>query len=271
MSSPIHCNLIIMPAQELSNGIDAAAESLSNTEALQRISLSVLDLFSDEAISKTGPCFRLPTKSVVLGVNQTGIPVLKSDDKILRKRCVFALSKHTKNQFQSICKILHFCCSLLRSNRTATIRQIYYMHNANSIFSTYAKCTKAVNDVISLTKIRRHSLGITSTAKGLFAGCVELQVEQGRWGISVGNNATPIECSIAFSSDVKVRSSHQNPAKAIIIVEKDTVFQHMLQSNFFRKFPCIYYFFFNFEFNFFLRNFVPNKFYKKKYCFTIHV
>jgi DNA topoisomerase VI subunit A len=70
--------------------------------------------------------------------------------------------------------VLQTSHSLLKSGRTATQREVYYLHK--TLFASALECNQTILRVCALLSVPRHRLGIVASSRGYFAGCLELYV-----------------------------------------------------------------------------------------------
>jgi meiotic recombination protein SPO11 len=169
--------------------------------------------------------------------------------------------------------VLRTVCELLRDEKTATQREIYYMHK--NVFATSVDCSAAIQRVCAMLGVPRHSLGIVATSRyrahfavllccvrvrsnwscrrsGYFAGCLEMKE---------GRSWTNYKCrgpSSIFSGVVDTEVHVRSTARFIVVIEKDCkrlfrranvsllrgnspagIFQRLVEDKVFDTIPCV--------------------------------
>lgn len=84
------------------------------------------------------------------------------------------LSKMGAKTQAAVFAVLQTAHSLLKTGRTATQREVYYLHKA--LFANAAECNQTILRVCALLSLPRHRLGIVASSRGYFAGCIEIHV-----------------------------------------------------------------------------------------------
>ncbi|ETN67182.1 hypothetical protein AND_001014 [Anopheles darlingi] len=137
--------------------------------------------------------------------------------------------KRIKHQrLQLIVRMLATVHQLLTTGTSCTKRELYYLHL--DLVRSPACCYAALADVCALLDVEPWEVNVFNTSKGLIAGPLVLIMGSGetidcstcRWG-------TPVPMDV--SSVMLVQST----AKAVLVVEKDTVFKRLLEDGLMAK------------------------------------
>lgn len=127
------------------------------------------------------------------------------------------------------------------SGRSATQRELYYRACSNitgSLFRSQLDMNLSIRDAIGALRIGRPHLGIYVTEKGLLAGAVGFKdVHSSKASlVAQGASGVAITESMVSSRDSSVTL---NNAHCILIIEKDTFFQHLLQGSLLKSLPLV--------------------------------
>lgn len=147
-------------------------------------------------------------------------------------------------ELSSLLQVLSTCYELLKKRKTATQRELYYMH-ANS-FRDQKEAEVALARAMEILQVPRHSLGILASGRGWFAGCVQIRDASNSGiytSVSVGP-PRPIPADSVYMS-MKLRPeltndiAHPNMngtssrsryrARFILVVEKDCIFRRLVE------------------------------------------
>ncbi|KAL4426524.1 hypothetical protein ABPG77_008382 [Micractinium sp. CCAP 211/92] len=128
--------------------------------------------------------------------------------------------------------------AMLLSGEQATQRELWYRFKTLEVFRSPRDVNEAIQDAVSMLQVPRSALAITASSKGLVGG--RLVIHNRRSG-------TETDCSLAASGvavpgDVAAilqDLAFQTDAQLILVVEKDAVFQRLLQQKFFDRVPSI--------------------------------
>lgn len=126
-------------------------------------------------------------------------------------------------------KVLEVVYALLESGSKATKREIFYM--APELFGVQSKSDKAIERTSALLEVPRNRLNIISAGKGLVSGSIvfaENYIET-----PVGNRIAKIPQDVDLITDAKT------DADFILIIEKETVLNRLVQEKFFENCKCI--------------------------------
>lgn len=141
--------------------------------------------------------------------------------------------------FVRVWKVMEMCYKILGEGKLVTLRELFYTLLSES--PTYFTCQRHVNqtvqDVVSLLRCTRQSLGIMASSRGALIGRLVLQ----------GPEEEHVDCSIlgpsghAITGDLNVLSKliFSSDARYIIVVEKDAIFQRLAEDRIYSHLPCI--------------------------------
>jgi len=117
----------------------------------------------------------------------------------------------------SILLIMKFVLRLLRSNKTATQREIYYVYPHH--FKTQAQCNDAILECASLLGVEREQLNLRASSRGLYAGMVRVW-EPGIGEVDGTLVKDPMSISSHWITDPAVPCDASG-ARFILVVEKE--------------------------------------------------
>jgi meiotic recombination protein SPO11 len=154
-------------------------------------------------------------------------------------------------RFARALAIMKTCHSILKAGCSISQRSLWYSLKTNPLFHSAPQVGEAIQDVISLLRVPRSSLGIVSSSKGMVAG--NLIIQDSRSGQQVDCSPLPGASSSSSSSSSSTSGSWSIPgdlraldylsfdsnATAVLIIEKETIFQSLLQSKITQSLPCI--------------------------------
>merc|ERR1719273_1992494 len=114
--------------------------------------------------------------------------------------------------------------SLLESNTYATKRELYYKYINDYV--SQANLDESVTTISVMLQIPRINLHIMATSKGLIAGNLSF----------VNEDEVEVDCRLATGGEmvpcnIGALRNFRTDANAILVVEKDAVFQTLLQDN----------------------------------------
>jgi len=158
--------------------------------------------------------------------------------------------------FTSICLVMSFIHQLLLSNRTTTTREVYYVFVTH--FRNQRECDGVILDVAKILGVSRRSLGLSASPKGWFCGCVEITrvgtlpssgkdvsgcidgtALSSTQGLPITKEWTERDSSTGCTTDgVEIKISSKD-AKAILVIEKEGVYNRLSEERIFDRFPCI--------------------------------
>jgi len=206
---------------------------------MDRIEALVMALVEDLSAGKSAlPFLAVPTR-------RGGKARAASADNVLRRSAATAaapervvLSDVGGARFARIWAVLSFCYELLAAGRTATQREVYYA--LTHLFKRQASCNAAILDGAALLGVDRMSLGLFASAKGFVTGAL---------GVRAPGTAEYIDCrtlgssnGMSISGGLALGQSHalrNFGARAIIVVEKDGIYNRLAEDRLFDSYPCI--------------------------------
>ena len=134
-----------------------------------------------------------------------------------------------KESIAQLFKIFEISYVLLQTGTKATKREIFYV--SPEVFITQKKSDKAIENACAILEIPRNRLNIISAGKGLLSGNIEFS-EAGMQTI-VGNRILKVPLDIDEIFEIKTQ------ANFILIIEKETGLNRLVQERFFVECSCI--------------------------------
>ena len=142
--------------------------------------------------------------------------------------------------FARVIAMLNLIHTNVRQGKTVTQREMYYCASAKEplLFSKVVHVLNAIKDIAGLLRIDRGALNITSASKGLVVGLVSLRNDV---------TQTFVDCSkldgsgFTIPGDLKTIESLSIDASLcafILVVEKDAVFNKLVQERIWERYPC---------------------------------
>lgn len=143
----------------------------------------------------------------------------QNESKIVTKSINFK-NKASERTFTFTMIVMCEIYKMLSRNQKITRRQLYY--SDVELFGNQESVNKAIETICVLLNVQEYELGILSASKGLIAGDLV---------ISIGHER--IDCSIpqAVPSSPSEITRFETSADFILIVEKETVFQRLVNDN----------------------------------------
>ncbi|KAL9180706.1 hypothetical protein ACHAXT_011159 [Thalassiosira profunda] len=156
--------------------------------------------------------------------------------------------------FASICMVLSFVHGLLLSNRTTTTREVFYVFVTH--FRNQKECDGVILDVAKVLGVSRRSLGLSASPKGWFCGCVQITrrgtLPSGKdvsgsidgtalssiQGLPITREWTERDEKGCTDDGVEIKVSSKD-ARAILVIEKEGVYNRLSEERIFDRFPCI--------------------------------
>jgi DNA topoisomerase VI subunit A len=139
--------------------------------------------------------------------------------------------------FTRMIAVLNNVQALVLLGQRSTLRGLYYhlKDQLLEIAGTPSLVYTAVDKVSALLNAERNALHLFATSKGLIAGSIVFS--------GVMNDARCTSTGIPIPGDLNLVNSWpfriMNTARALLLVEKDTVFQRLLHDRIFDLYPCI--------------------------------
>uniref|UniRef100_J3MQI6 Meiotic recombination protein SPO11-2 n=1 Tax=Oryza brachyantha TaxID=4533 RepID=J3MQI6_ORYBR len=141
--------------------------------------------------------------------------------------------------FVRVWKVMEVCYKILGEGKLVTQRELFYklLSDSPSYFSCQRHINQTVQDVVSLLRCTRQSLGIMASSRGALIGRIVLQ----------GLGEEHVDCSIlgpsghAITGDLNVLSKliFSSDARYLILVEKDAIFQRLAEDRIYNHLPSI--------------------------------
>ena len=137
---------------------------------------------------------------------------------------------------------MRFLAPFLRQGKSLTQRELYYL--CKQLYSSYAECLATLQSVSNLLGVSRYHLGVMASSRGSVAGFVRLRSggssggALARWSAGI---AAPLPITSAvFEDDFEVEIlAGGGDVRCIIVVEKEGIFQRLVQDRFFATMPCV--------------------------------
>lgn len=134
-------------------------------------------------------------------------------------------NKSSERHFTVVIHVLCEIYKLLSQNSTCTKRELYYLDV--ELMKNMATVDRALNDISMLLNVQQWEMGVLSSSKGRIAG--NLRIINGNNVLDFSNapGSVPHDPSdiIRFETN----------AKYVLVVEKDTVFQRLIDDKVFNK------------------------------------
>lgn len=141
------------------------------------------------------------------------------------------LNQRGGRRYTGIWLVLQTAHALLTENKTATQRDVYYLH---SFFKGQSEADEAILDAGSILGIPRGHLNIVGATKGCFTGDISI-LRDGQWR-EFGSGE---EISITQELLQLKPSDIESNAKFILVIEKDGIFNRLREDKFFEMIPSI--------------------------------
>lgn len=144
---------------------------------------------------------------------------LKSSTNAKKTTITFSTTDN-KSRFNAVVFVLTKIHELLTKNFTVTRRELFYQNVVR--FRNQTNLDVAIRDVCCLLECPPWELGLIATAKGLIAGPLYIETRDGKIVDCMVSGGTMIP------QDIIGIKSFKSQAKYILVVEKDAVFQKLL-------------------------------------------
>lgn len=141
--------------------------------------------------------------------------------------------------FVRVWKVMEMCYKILGEGKLVTQRELFYklLSDSPKYFSCQRHVNQSIQDVISLLRCTRQSLGIMASSRGALIGRLVLNEPE----------EEHIDCSIlgpsghAITGDLNKLSKLNlcSDARYLILVEKDAIFQRLAEDRLYNQLPCI--------------------------------
>ncbi|OCT60197.1 hypothetical protein XELAEV_18046215mg [Xenopus laevis] len=169
-----------------------------------------------------GPAVHEETQESITRFNQTVLLQMKKHctTRKVRSDCAKAAPK-----FTLMLKVLSVIYRLVQSDTYATKRDIYY--NEVQLYGSQTVVDNIISDISCMLKIPRISLYILSASKGCVAGYLWFTAEDGN-KVYCGGSSSGVLVPITVEGIRNLSTQ----AKFILIMEKEAIFQRLLNDNF---------------------------------------
>jgi meiotic recombination protein SPO11 len=142
-------------------------------------------------------------------------------------------SKQSIKKFTSMMKLLSMVYTLIQTDRYCTKRDLYYQDVV--LFGNQPALDDALENISCMLQVPRWRLHVLATSKGCIAGNLSFHDVDGNY---IDCNKT--KSGIQVPSHVEGMQHIQTDASFILVVEKDAVFQRLLDEGFCETMrPCI--------------------------------
>ncbi|XP_062194844.1 meiotic recombination protein SPO11-2 isoform X1 [Phragmites australis] len=141
--------------------------------------------------------------------------------------------------FVRVWKVMEMCYKILGEGKMVNQRELFYklLSDSPKYFSCMRHVNRTIQDVVSLLRCTRQSLGVMASSRGALIG--RLIVHEPK--------EEHIDCSIlgpsghAITGDLNLLSKLNlcSDARYIIVVEKDAIFQRLAEDRLYNQLPCI--------------------------------
>lgn len=192
---------------------------------------------------------RVPSSHVIWRLEQLTLELLQSptsDCPNSWHKLLSSKSAAAERQLAVVVRAMQFIITSLRNGQTSTQRDLYY-HLGGLADHRQGCVNQAISTLASMIHVPRSALGIHASTRGLIGGCITLgnvDLTREPFGTSVpgafGELAEYIMESDQTNSTPKfpIRID-AHAAQYLIIVEKDAVFQRLMEDRIFDRMPSI--------------------------------
>ena len=183
--------------------------------------------------AEEGPVFEYPNPSSWVNVQMSerfGLVPNTNLEDIDYLRISFGKA-NTRKKYTRILLILDKIHMLLTDNESVTLRELYYQlvgQSGGSVSQIY----EAVGAICIILGLPRSRLHIFATSKGLVAGNLKF----------TNTEEMLVDCSFSAQGEtipnkVNCMTNINSEARLVIVVEKDAIFQKLLEENFLKHLP----------------------------------
>ncbi|KAF3448621.1 hypothetical protein FNV43_RR09334 [Rhamnella rubrinervis] len=141
--------------------------------------------------------------------------------------------------FIRVWKVMEMCYKILAQEKRVTQRELFYKLICDSpdYFLSQLEVNRTIQDVVTLLRCSRYSLGIMASSRGLIAGRLLLE----------DPDEEVVDCSVCGSSGYAISGDLnlldklilKTDARYIIVVEKHAIFQRLSEDCIFNQIPSI--------------------------------
>nr|XP_024396453.1 meiotic recombination protein SPO11-2-like isoform X2 [Physcomitrium patens] len=145
--------------------------------------------------------------------------------------------RNSGKSFFLVWKVMQICYQLLGIGKQATQREIFYniLSTSSSYITSQNQVNSAIQDAVAVLLCTRRSLGILASSKGAVVGRLVIK-EHGGDTVDCSNLGSS---SYPISADMNMKQHFYSDARYILVIEKDAIFQRLVEERFFLKVPCI--------------------------------
>lgn len=160
---------------------------------------------------------------------------------VRRKRlgppCSCVVEASTEKPEPAVLRVLARVQGLLQQGIRVTQRDLYYQLKGAE-FPSPTQVSQALQDAVALLQVPRARLHVTCAGKGALGGAVHVRC-RGLW-IDVGSMRQGGGWPVPGDLDELLALDFQAPcARYLVVVEKDAVFQRLLEDGLHLRLPCI--------------------------------
>ncbi|XP_006816162.1 meiotic recombination protein SPO11-like [Saccoglossus kowalevskii] len=143
-------------------------------------------------------------------------------------------SLNSVNKFATTLQVMAMCYKLVQSNTFSTKRDVYY--SDCQLYGSQSVVDGIIDNISCMIKVPREALHVLATSKGWIAGAIQFKDCDAGHIIDCSKTQT----GIAIPANINAVSEIASSAKMVLIVEKDAIFQKLLDDKIFEKLPpCI--------------------------------
>lgn len=150
--------------------------------------------------------------------------VLSQMETKIKTKSIRFSNKASERTFTVTIVLMCEIYKMLSRNLTCTKRELYYRDL--KLLNNQESVNKAIDTLCKMLKVQEFELGVTTSSKGLIAGDLIITIGDER-----------IDCSTprAVPSNPSAITAIESNADYILIVEKDTVFQRLINDDIFNR------------------------------------
>lgn len=150
--------------------------------------------------------------------------VLSQKETAITTKSINFSNKASERTFTITVAIMCEIYKMLARNLTCTKRELYYRDV--ELYKNQESVNRAVNTLCAMLNVQEFELGVISSSKGLIAGDLI---------INIGGERIDCATSRAVPSNPSAITSFESNAAYVLILEKDTVFQRLINDDIFSR------------------------------------
>ena len=139
-------------------------------------------------------------------------------------KCISFGNKNTEKSFAVMVVLMCEIYKMLSQDSTCTKRELYYRDV--ELFGNQETVNRAVNNLCAMLNVQEFELAVMSSSKGLVAGDLT---------IVIGDEKINCKTPRAVPQNPSEITSFETAAEFVLVVEKDTVFQRLVNDETFKK------------------------------------